>query len=614
MNRQIFALVISCLAACAPGLAQVYQAGTTYMSVQHNGTCGRMIGVDSMGFVHVVWMNGYNPAQNPRHVYYNVWDPNDEVFVYLPGGVQVNASTRAGYATVAVKPDGFAFPAFHQSMEEPYAAASIDFLPRSGAFTTTEPAHVLEGGNGVSIIWPKIALDPDGVIHMVGTENPPQDDPYCRMYYARGLPTYDDNGFGETISWQVVDLPDEEWLLLDSSLFVTADIAVSAVAGRLAVAWIKPRTVDSLRAQFDTELYVKVSEDFGSTWQDAINITNFIPADSECFAETGDWRCCSRDTLRPFRDLSLLFDSNGSLHIAFTAVAFFEWYEGSEGFSVQPTKAQIWHWNEIWGEFKLVAESWIEDSLLSENQNLPSYHAMVERPSLAEGADGTIYCSYLQYDTAAYSTAGCLNADVFVSALDTWEDWQWSVGTNVTHTNPGQVPAPSGENRNEQDPTLAMHTSIHENSEYLHLSALLDLDAGAAEMSSANPFKYHRISTSLIALWPDMPVRPFHVTVQPCGEAADDIRPELSQGISLSAFPNPFNSSTAIEFNLPIRTQAEVAVCDITGRRVATLASGVREAGHQVLTWNASRYASGIYFVTLETPKSHHVQKIMLLK
>jgi hypothetical protein len=70
-------------------------------------------------------------------------------------------------------------------------------------------------------------------------------------------------------------------------------------------------------------------------------------------------------------------------------------------------------------------------------------------------------------------------------------------------------------------------------------------------------------------------------------------------------YPNPFNPTTNIAYNLPQDAQVVLAVYDMLGRQVATLASGVQTAGRYLVTWdgrNDSRQdvASGVYLYRLE--------------
>ena len=81
------------------------------------------------------------------------------------------------------------------------------------------------------------------------------------------------------------------------------------------------------------------------------------------------------------------------------------------------------------------------------------------------------------------------------------------------------------------------------------------------------------------------------------------------------AYPNPFNPTTTIPFQLPVPEEhLRLAVYDLLGREVEVLLSGPVAAGSHMITWQASRYASGVYFVRLEGSRQMDVQKVLLLK
>lgn len=64
----------------------------------------------------------------------------------------------------------------------------------------------------------------------------------------------------------------------------------------------------------------------------------------------------------------------------------------------------------------------------------------------------------------------------------------------------------------------------------------------------------------------------------------------------LPNYPNPFNPATTIQYQLPVQMDVQVSVYNILGRKVATLADGLQEAGQHEFRWNASNMASGLYF------------------
>jgi hypothetical protein len=79
-------------------------------------------------------------------------------------------------------------------------------------------------------------------------------------------------------------------------------------------------------------------------------------------------------------------------------------------------------------------------------------------------------------------------------------------------------------------------------------------------------------------------------------------------------YPNPFNLSTVIQYQLPVDCHVRLEVYDILGRKVATLAEGEQEAGYRSFTWDASELSSGIYMYKLTAGDFTRVKKMMLVK
>ncbi len=91
-------------------------------------------------------------------------------------------------------------------------------------------------------------------------------------------------------------------------------------------------------------------------------------------------------------------------------------------------------------------------------------------------------------------------------------------------------------------------------------------------------------------------------------------------------YPNPFNPSTKFEVALPLAAHLDVAVYNLLGQKVATLANEDRDAGYHILTWNGTtqsgvQVASGIYFVRMNARQVgssdnafNTVRKMMLMK
>ena len=65
-------------------------------------------------------------------------------------------------------------------------------------------------------------------------------------------------------------------------------------------------------------------------------------------------------------------------------------------------------------------------------------------------------------------------------------------------------------------------------------------------------------------------------------------------------YPNPFNPSTKISFDIAIPSNVSLKVYDITGQEVATLLNGYQQAGKFEVAFDATGLSSCVYFYTLQ--------------
>ena len=82
-------------------------------------------------------------------------------------------------------------------------------------------------------------------------------------------------------------------------------------------------------------------------------------------------------------------------------------------------------------------------------------------------------------------------------------------------------------------------------------------------------------------------------------------------------YPNPFNPSTVISFNLPEAEKVKVTVYNILGREVAILADRTFPSGENEVTFDSSEHnavGSSVYFYRIETAHDVAVGKMVLLK
>jgi len=97
----------------------------------------------------------------------------------------------------------------------------------------------------------------------------------------------------------------------------------------------------------------------------------------------------------------------------------------------------------------------------------------------------------------------------------------------------------------------------------------------------------------------------------------EDIKPgsfKLEQN-----FPNPFNPSTVIKYDLPEMRNVTLAIYNALGEKVRTLVSGVQSAGYYSVLWDAkndsgNKIGSGMYIYSLRAGDYNSVKKMILLK
>ncbi len=82
----------------------------------------------------------------------------------------------------------------------------------------------------------------------------------------------------------------------------------------------------------------------------------------------------------------------------------------------------------------------------------------------------------------------------------------------------------------------------------------------------------------------------------------------------LPAYPNPFNPTTTLRFDLPEAGQVKLAVYDSQGRQVANLIDRWCTAGTHEAVFSGKDLASGIYFARLVAGDIHKSQKLVLTK
>ncbi len=79
-------------------------------------------------------------------------------------------------------------------------------------------------------------------------------------------------------------------------------------------------------------------------------------------------------------------------------------------------------------------------------------------------------------------------------------------------------------------------------------------------------------------------------------------------------YPNPFNPSTVIKYEIPDAGFVTLKVFDVLGKEVKTLIEGYKTEGRYEIEFDATNLPSGIYFYQLRAGNFNQTKKMVLMK
>ena len=584
--------------------------GTTYYDMQHNGN-GTNIATDPNGGVHISWMNGEDEASTSRHVYYNYRSP-EGVWEWPGTGMRVDSSPRAGYTTIAVNSAGIPLIGYHQTTPSgaTHSVLAADIGPEygtRGVFVATEmEAAMGDSGGGRSVdmeaIWPFVDVGIDDTIHMLSQAFAGSG----ALYYYRCH--YADMG--------VTSEPPESVNVPYFVYGVNRAIACSHVSNKIAIVYTthgEPDYGHHWPEYFN--VYYHISTDGGETWGERVNATGYErytleETDTIFFEDT----LGGIDTVvvvpRPWTDPAAIFDNDDNLHVVYTTITWSaEALDTSDtaGFSYYLYN-HIYHWSEETGVTQVTPPGWYFTPGIRDEGGMRDA-GLFHKPNLTLGDDGTLYCVWYQYgafeDTLyedysgdGWEAGGIPNNEVYV-AYSTDNGATWSEPLNLTDSHsPGCLP---GECLSELDVSAAKYAT----NDSLYIFYILDKDAGVTILDvgepTLNPVICHVVSTRTVieGIEEEETAKPTSFTLYP-------------------NVPNPFNPATEIRFDVNSPSEIELAVYDILGKRVKTLATGFKRTGSYTVTWDGTdnsgnRCPSGLYFCKISSDTGGSVSRKMLL-
>ncbi len=84
-------------------------------------------------------------------------------------------------------------------------------------------------------------------------------------------------------------------------------------------------------------------------------------------------------------------------------------------------------------------------------------------------------------------------------------------------------------------------------------------------------------------------------------------------------YPNPFNSSTKIEFEIPTKMNLQLTIYDLLGKEIKQLFRGFKNPGRHSFIWDGrdnlgNQVASGVYYYKLEFDNFAEIKTLLLIK
>jgi len=161
--------------------------------------------------------------------------------------------------------------------------------------------------------------------------------------------------------------------------------------------------------------------------------------------------------------------------------------------------------------------------------------------------------------------------------------------------------------------------SLEEEGRYERMTALIIPGAGNSSEEHSYSYLDTRVESQGIYWY-----KVEQLDVSGCSKFFGPLRVErvyhLPEEFFLSRnYPNPFNPSTTLDYQLPVDTYVTIAVYDLLGRQIRVLVDSRVDAGYHKVSWDGTdasgrMVANGIYLIQMQTEDFRWVQKLSVIK
>jgi hypothetical protein len=93
-----------------------------------------------------------------------------------------------------------------------------------------------------------------------------------------------------------------------------------------------------------------------------------------------------------------------------------------------------------------------------------------------------------------------------------------------------------------------------------------------------------------------------------------NVAKEIPSEYKMENYPNPFNPTTVINYQLPRDGFVTLKIYDMLGREISTLVNENKTAGYYKVNFDAGRLTSGVYIYTIKANDFFLSKKMLLMK
>lgn len=283
-----------------------------------------------------------------------------------------------------------------------------------------------------------------------------------------------------------------------------------------------------------------------------------------------------------------------------------------------PTEAE-WEYAARGGHTNPYFNYVLGDTVIQSAANLPESDDPYESGSIPYTTPVGFYDGTLKLKTdfnwpgsaASYQTTNAINGfGLYDMQGNVWEyinDWYTANYYSISPTN-----NPQGPDTGAVMPDGVRYHGMRGGNWYNGLVAN-GINNGHSRVSNRNP-AYYRGPIAVKDSWSEVGFR----IARKFTDAASDLRGEYNfspDGFRLyQNYPNPFNPSTTISYEMQSPAVVNISIYNALGQKMLTLANDFVSAGIHTISWNASSFASGMYFCRIHSGDESRTIKMTLIK